>query len=236
VRRRTLLATAAAALAGTAGCTSSGSESPGGTDRNGTTSTPSTSGPTTGEPTDDPTTDDPTTGDPNGEFDWGSCPSFAESADRTVCYYANRASSDVYLAPGSREFVDYAANDEVETQRLTLYNDSDRTFGLNPHEWAVKQWDDGKWTHVAPDEYVEPWYELEPGETYEWILSTEEGPGPMSENSMSVVVDFPWEDVQSGSHLAFAVDGLLGSGEDEEHLECVARFKYLRAVPNVRSR
>jgi hypothetical protein len=50
----------------------------------------------------------------------------------------------------------------------------------------------------------------------------------MSENSMAVVVD-----LASAEHYAFGVDGLLGSDDGGERIECLARFEYLLAVPAV---
>lgn len=224
MRRRTLLATAAATLAGTAGCLTSASEDPG--DDPGTTDDPADGTTTTDDPTtrDDPTTT-PTVDPPAGPE--SGCPSFVDGADRTVCYYSNRASSDVYLATSAREFVEYETSDEVETLTLSLHNDGDRAFGFNPHDWAVKRWTDQGWRHVAPQEYVEPWYEVAPGETYEWILSTESHAGPMSEDSMAVVAD-----LSSGENYAFRVHGQY-VGDDGDYVECVARFEYLRAVPGV---
>jgi hypothetical protein len=140
MRRRTLLATAAAALAGTAGCLSSASETPAG-DAD-PTATPADDPTTT--PADDPTTtpaDDPTTTPTDDPF--AGCPSFAPEADRTVCYYSNVASSDVYLATEKREFREYGEDDEVQTLTLTLHNDSDETFGLNPHDWTLERWTGG---------------------------------------------------------------------------------------------
>lgn len=234
MKRRTLLAAAAAAVAGTAGCLSSASDTPAG-DADPTddpTRTP-TRDPTTtpgGDPTatpDDPTStpDDPASTPGEGPF--AGCPSFVPDADRTVCYY-DRGDSDVYLEPSAREFLEYGEDDEVQTLTLTLHNDAGEPFGLNPYAWEVRRWSDGEWVHVAPDEVVEPWYEVPPGGTYEWILSTEQHSSSMSENSMAVVVD-----LESAEHYAFGVNGLLGSGDAEERIECLARFEYLLAVPAV---
>lgn len=154
--------------------------------------------------------------------DWGECPSFEDDVDLTVCA-TDAAGADVALTPSSRTFEE-DGDDEVETLTFTLRNDGDGPFRFNPHDWAVMRWIPDGWERVAPDEHVDPLYELPAGGTYEWVLSTTEHPSPMSEDSTAVVVD-----LTAGERYAFRVDGWFGEFDGGRRIETVARFEYRRA-------
>jgi hypothetical protein len=97
---------------------------------------------------------------------------------------------------------------------------------LTPHDWAIKRQTADGWTHVAPDEYVEPWYTLKPDETYTWRLSVETHPTPQGDQTMAIM-----ENLDSGTY-AFQVTGLLDEPTDDgekTNIECVALFDVNRA-------
>lgn len=150
-----------------------------------------------------------------------ACASFVGNADRTVCS-DNPGDAEVYITRSDERFVDYGGNDTVETARFTLVNESDRTFTLDVNDWAVKRQTDDGWLHVAPDDHIDALTDVSAGGRYEWHLGTESHSAPMSEDSQSIVAD-----LASAERHQFIVHGSLG----DEHIECVASFKYLLAVP-----
>lgn len=201
--------TAAAGLVATAGCTTRAVKSPGTTTSTNTHDNQKTTSPTT-------TRDNWATTDTTA-----ACPSFVGNADRTVCS-DNPGDAEVYLTRSDERFVDYGGNDTVETTRFTLVNESDRTFTIDVNDWAVKRQTDDGWHHVAPDDHTDALTEVSASGRHEWLLGTESHSAPMSEDSQSIVAEL----ASAGRH-AFVVHGSLG----DEHIECVARFKYLLAVP-----
>lgn len=150
------------------------------------------------------------------------CPSFVRDADRTVCS-DDSGDAEVYIDPSEERFVDYGADETVQTIRFTLRNESDRPFSIDVNDWAVKHRTDSGWQHVAPDDHTDERVEVPSGGSYEWTLATQTHPSPMAADSQSIVVD-----LRSAETYAFAVHGSLG----DEHIECVTRFEYVLAVPN----
>ncbi|WP_336002001.1 hypothetical protein [Halorientalis halophila] len=219
MKRRTVLAAFGTATVATAGCL----------DRSGNGSTPTdTDGPGTGGGTETPAgtaTDEirsPTA--PSGRFDGEECPTFSDSVDRTVCFHAlETGSTEVWVEPDRELFEPTTDDDTVETITFTLHNQSGGSFGLNPYAWSIKRRTADGWEHVAPEEYVEPWYTLPDGETYNWRLSVETHPSGEREEQMTLV-----EDLESGIY-AFAITGSPG-GEagGSTRFECVALFEVQR--------
>ena len=220
MRRRTALtAVAAAAASSLAGCLSDAlAGAPAGTEE-----TPGSDDAHLGTGDGTPGTDDETAEPPGAQ--WGTCPSFVENADRTVCY-RDHGDADVSLAPSKLTFEEYGGNDAVETVTFTLHNRDDASFRLNPQDWAVKRLTDDGWIHVAPDEHVDPLHEVPPGGTYEWVLGTQQHTSPRSDDSTSVTVD-----LSSAERYAFRVHGWFGEADEGPRIEAVARFEYLLAVP-----
>lgn len=209
MERRAFIATAAGLVA-TAGCTTRAGHSEG-----STTSTTTREGRTTSASRTTTHQDRATTDSAVG------CPSFVGEADPTVCA-DDRGDADVYISRADDRFVDYEANDTVETTKFTLVNESDSPFSLDVNDWAIKRRTDGGWHHVAPEQHADALTEVSAGGRYEWTLGTEPHSAPMSEDSQSIFVD-----LDSAKKYAFVVHGYLGN----EHIECLARFEYLLAVP-----
>lgn len=219
MRRRSFLGATGTAVALTAGCLSTTGGTPEEPDDPQTTRPAGGDGTTT-EP--DGTTDETTTAGGDDPFVDEPCPSFAEDVDRTVCAHA-ADDADLYLGVSEPVFAPTTGDDTVETTTFTLHNESGEPFGLNPYAWAIKRRRDGEWTHVAPEEHVEPWHTVADGETYGWVLSVETHPSPSAENRQSVV-----EDLDAGTY-AFQITGMLGEGSDDsENVECVALFEVKR--------
>lgn len=219
MKRRTVLATIGATTVATAGCLSDAGDRPNdGTETN-----------TDGTETDDPGTDEPngtaTPGEdtrptPDDAFADIECPSFSESADRTVCWHtADLEAEPIYLDTDPAVFEQTPGDDTVESVEFTLYNDSDDAFGLNPHAWAIKRQTDSGWEHVAPEEWVQPWYTVESGETYTWRLSMTERTQAMAERTMAIT-----EDLDDGTY-AFQITGIVDErSANPTHVECLALF------------
>jgi hypothetical protein len=234
MERRTLLATIGSSLLA-AGCVSGSSEDDGTT----TDGTPTDGTPTDGTPTDGTPTATPGDGTRNegdsvgASFEDIECPSFTES-DRTICTHSESdTDADVALRVPEAVFTPTTDDDSVETMEITLQNGSDTWFGLNPYEWRLKRQTDEGWTHVAPEEYIEPWWTLDAGETVTWELAVESHPTPEQDDVIAIT-----EDLDSGTY-AFQMTGFLheappgetpADDEDEKTLiECVALFKVSRS-------
>lgn len=82
---------------------------------------------------------------------------------------------------------------------------------------------DGDKSHRKP--HTDAHHAVSPNGHYDWVLSTQNHSSPMSKDSQSIVVD-----LDSDELYTIRVHGTVG-GEDGEHVECVARFKYVLAVP-----
>lgn len=221
MRRRTLLAAVGSSLLAVSGCTATSSNSD---------ETPENGGNTSETPTDTPAGNGQEGDAAGASFADVPCPSFADSPDRTVCSHTRASDTAVYLTVSTEVFTPTTSDDSVETMAITLHNDSDTQFGLNPHEWAIKRQTASGWTHVAPQEYVEPWYTLDAGETYTYTLSVQPHPTPQ-EDTHAIT-----EDLSSGTY-AFQLTGFLGdtaadgpSGDEGEttHVECIGLFNVSR--------
>ncbi len=208
MRRRRLLAATVGAL-GVAGCLGRG--------------TPGGDGDDPGET--DPTTSDPggsTTSDSDGTIDDVDCPSFVDT-DRTTCYRRDGRAPDVFLVPSAVTFEDHDDDGEVQTVSFTLH--TDRRLRFNPNNWAVYATDDGGggWTRLAPNGADSLSTTLAPGETVTWSLATEAHSASRSDvRQVTATLD-------SGSTHAFRVFGTVT--ENDETVEAVAVFDYLRSVP-----
>lgn len=210
MQRRAYLATIAG-ITVTAGCTthevgSSGTDAPTDVHDDGdTTATPDDSG-----------------------FDGGdggrSCPSFVRGTDRTVCY-DGRGSANVYLKPAAEQFVEYGADDSVQTFRLTLHNGGKEAFNVDVNDWSMARRTESGWRAVASEDHADAHREVPPDGRYEWVLSTRPHASPVSENSQSIVVE-----LDSGEMYAVSVHGTFG-GTDGVRVECLAQFQYVLAVP-----
>jgi hypothetical protein len=239
MQRRTVLATVGSALLATAGCVSNSNgddqEPADGNDPEDDRSSDDPSDDTTPEQT--PIDDTPPDGTPGSDPDegdgagasFGECPSFADGVDQTVCSHTG-SNTGVYPAVSQEVFTPTTGDNSVETLEITLHNVSGSRFGLNPHDWAIKRQTADGWTHVAPEEYVEPWYTLEPDETYTWRLSVETHPTPQGDQTMAIM-----EDLDSGTY-AFRVTGILDESpadakdsDEKTTIECVALFNVNRS-------
>ncbi|MFB6164311.1 MAG: twin-arginine translocation signal domain-containing protein [Haloarculaceae archaeon] len=163
-------------------------------------------------PDDETPTTDRFAGDP--------CPSFDESADRTVCAHTvDPNAAAVYLTASEQVFAPTTGDHSVEMIQFDLHNEGDENVGLNPYAWGIERQSHDGWEHVAPDVHIEPWTELAPGETYTWVLSVQEHPSPHAPRTQQIV-----QDLQSGTY-AFDVTCLRDDGSKEAtRIEAVALF------------
>lgn len=222
MKRRTVLTTIGTATVATAGCLSDAGDRQ--TDENGT----STDGTQTDDPGGNGTDQSPTDGTPGAKpsdpFVDAACPSFSENVDRTVCWHtADTDAEPIYLDASTAVFEPSTGDGSVETMEFVLHNDSGNSFGLNPHAWAIKRQTDSGWEHVAPEEWVEPWYTVESGQTYTWRLSLQQHTQAMAERTMAVT-----QDLQDGTY-AFQITGIAGEQSNEPtQVECIALFEVAR--------
>jgi hypothetical protein len=150
------------------------------------------------------------------------CPSFAD-VDRTVCSHTIAGGSpEIYIEP-STELFEPTPDDTVGTVEFILHNQSGDSFGLNPHAWELHERTDTGWSFLAPEEYVEPWYNVPNGGTYTWHLSMEPHSSPTSEDAIAIVQDLP-----TGIY-AFQATGIVQSESDTgTNVECIALFEIRR--------
>ncbi|MFB6183591.1 MAG: hypothetical protein ABEI96_03465 [Haloarculaceae archaeon] len=229
MHRRHLLASLALSVPTLAGCsrpTARGDAA--GTDDGTVDDTPTAGG---GTVDDTPTTDDGTAtdGGRSSRFAGEPCPSFVSNADRTVCYHdVDPEADEIVLSPSTELFEPTTGDDTVETVTFELHNGSERGVGLNPYAWRIERRGASGWEHVAPDAYIEPWYHVDPGQSYEWALSVAPHPAPKSERTIQITQDL------TGGVYAFGVDGIVGAGADGEggtRVEWVALFEVTRGEP-----
>lgn len=238
MQRRTVLATAGSALAATAGCISDSDDT---TTEENPTATPPTEDTRTEDtapadegqnsneksPTDGtPTESKPSEGDEAGtSFEDVPCPSFSDSADRTVCSHTS-LTGGIVPSVSTEEFTPTTGDGSVETMQITLQNVSADDFGFNPHAWAIKKQTKDGWVHVAPEEWIEPWYTLGPDERYVWELAVEDHPSPKEEQAIGIT-----QDLESGLY-AFQITGMVDGEPDDgssTNIECVALFRVSRS-------
>lgn len=219
MKRRAVVASIGALIAG-AGCVDSSSPDDGTSEADGT--------PVDETPSDTPAnrTDE---GDSAGQsFENIDCPSFGDSVDRTVCSHTE-TDSDVYPTVSQEVFTPTTDDDSVETIDVVVHNESDESFGFNPYDWAIKRQTESGWEHVAPDEVVEPWYNLSAGDTHTWQLSVESPPEAQDGHMTGIT-----EDLESGTY-AFQMTGFLNDADEESspgngtHIECVGLFSVSRS-------
>ncbi|MFC7074806.1 hypothetical protein ACFQJ7_15930 [Halovenus rubra] len=231
-RRQFIGAAGSTILAAVAGCISNGDddESGGQDSDNGTPAgnessndTPAGGTPAGNESSNDtPAGGTPTDGDGNQPVG-SNCPSFSDKVDRTVCA-RSETDSQIYPTISKQVFEPTTDDNTVENLQITLHNESDKTFGLNPYAWALKRQTDDGWSHVAPEAYIQPWENVESGGRYNWNLSVEKHPTPSEEQTVWIA-----EDLESGTY-AFQITGMASTESDDDgpRIECVAQFEIKR--------
>ena len=95
------------------------------------------------------------------------CPDLLDT-DRTVCPHDAEEPLEVHRSAPSTAGPGW-------TLSVAVTNRAEEAYGCNPYAWSVFEHDDGRWERLAPDAWIEPWTELEPGATYTWLLSGAEG-------------------------------------------------------------
>lgn len=116
----------------------------------------------------------------------------------------------------------------IELFRLTLENRSSTVFNFDPDAWRLyRQADsDDAWNRVPRDSPGGSPIRLDPGEMYDYFLTTVAHPTPQAQNRTSVIVD-----LDSGAVYGFLLTGTLGLEGDPTDIACVTRFRYLRSTP-----
>lgn len=147
--RRQVLAALAASGAVLAGCVSGNSNGNGDDAGNGGA---------TGDPPESKLPDEPF---PEG------CPTY-DDVDRVICYGAVDAEEmPAILEPSAREI------GEGDPLTFALQNQSESTLQTNFYNWRLSKRVDGEWFWIEPREWPEPLMMLQPGESHEWTLTTD---------------------------------------------------------------
>jgi len=247
MRRRALLASLAASLTAAAGCLGDGrgggggsppdDDTPtgtdGGTNTRSATDTPTRDG--TDSPTDDvtdtpedPVSETPTPPPASDAFDDFDCPDF-EDTDRTVCYHEADPDTDPLVLTAEPEVYDPETGDgSVDTLDFVLYNRTEASVGFNPYDWGIERYDDGEWTHVAPEISPEPWTNLSGGGTFTWSLPT--GTDPLAGAERRQPVDVALEPGVYAFHVSVLVEDdstetPTGGSSGSERIELIALFR-----------
>lgn len=242
MRRRTFLASSVPALAGIAslaGCLGEAG-SPGTSPAPGTGAGPATTEPTEPGPssrTSPPTEPGVAPAPPPATdvFADIGCPSFVESADRTVCYHAvDPSSADVVLGVDPEVFDPDLGDSTIETLTFTLYNRSEWHFHFNPYGWGIERLEDGTWDHVEPEAVNPLLTVMPPGETHAWELPSQVHPTPRDDDRMVLDVALPAGVYAFHIHGSFGTD-LVGTSTPtdeppEERVECVGLFRLAEDV------
>ncbi|MHB9285428.1 hypothetical protein ACKVMT_00125 [Halobacteriales archaeon Cl-PHB] len=209
-RRRTVLAALAGSLT-TTGCLGFLSSE----DRDGNQTPAVTATPTASvTPTASPTTTSTATETVPGRVADEPCPSF--DGEQTVCTPTRPGDVEVYLTPSTYVFEPVEGNDSVETMTLTLHNNAEGRFTVEADSWDVHQRRNGTWETVERGDDTGQETTLDPGETYDWVLSRESHPTPTAENTTYVTADL------DSALTAVAVYGQAGTMQPI--LECIALF------------
>lgn len=182
MRRRTLLATLPALIAGCSGRLDDSEDTP------TNTQTTASNDPQRDTPTDTATetaTETPTDSPPPwAEFDLLELerPTLSESKVRTPlddrdCTELANAS----VCPGDDARVTVSLSQRVASLsdaelELSIRNDSDEAYSWNPYWWSFWTFDGRSWRRLAPIYSHQPLDYIEPGETYTYSLQLNHGP------------------------------------------------------------
>jgi hypothetical protein len=210
MRRRTVLASLGTLSGALAGCTN---DSAPGTD-------------TASDGTTDTTTQtDRTSTVPDSRFADAPCPSFGAEAEETVCYHRlGNTAPPVSMEPSTELFEPSPGDGSVESMSFDLHNRSGSTVGLNPYNWTIRRQTDDGWERVAPEMFPDPWFQLEDGQDYTWVLTVEEHPTPQADRTR-----YPMVDLADGVY-SFEVTVSAAEGPNSgSHTECVVLFEVQRA-------
>ena len=143
MKRRKLLATIAAAMAGFTGCSGGGTGS-----ENRTTDSPNGVTPTS---------------TPLSEFD---CPPHDSAPNSAVCSHTvDTDTASVYLLP-SDTMVDVSTG----TVDLTLYNNSSTELEFNPYQWSIMKRKSAGWNPIEKRIAGDGRLTLAPGKTHSWTF------------------------------------------------------------------
>jgi hypothetical protein len=152
-----------------------------------------------------------------------NCPTFGSEVDRVVC--ADRGSAEnqpVYIELDEQTFTVVTTNQTVETLGLTLRNQSDDPFVVNPGEWVIMRRTESNWSESASGERTEQPISIGPESTHRWSLSLAPHPTPYTEETTFITAN-----LEEGTYI-FAVVGELQSGDRPRRIECQAQFELVK--------
>lgn len=152
-----------------------------------------------------------------------NCPTFGSEVDRVVC--ADKGSAEnqpVYIDPDEQTFTVVTTNQTVETLGLTLHNQSDNPFVVNPGAWVIMRRTESNWSESASGEHTEQSITIGPESTHRWSLSLAPHPTPNTEETTFITAN-----LEEGTYI-FAVVGKLQSGDRTRRIECQAQFELVK--------
>lgn len=145
-----------------------------------------------------------------------TCPTFWSDVDRVVC--AN-GGSPVYIESDEQPFTVVTSTQTVETLGLTLYNQTDDTFIIDPGGWVIVRRGASTWSERASGERTAQSITIGPGATHRWSLSLTSHPTPRTDETTFITAD-----LEAGTYL-FAVVGELQSSDRPRRIECHTQFE-----------
>lgn len=153
------------------------------------------------------------------------CPSFMSDVDTVVC--SDRGAGEnpaVYLASGTQTFIVDTSDSAVETLRLTLHNQSNSPFVVNPGAWILmRRTSDGWRKRVAGDQF-EHSITVASGDSHTWSLSLTSHPTPYTEETTFIMAD-----LEEGTYL-FVIVGQLEGDEQSRRIECHTQFDVIKTL------
>ncbi|MCU4719719.1 hypothetical protein [Halapricum hydrolyticum] len=152
-----------------------------------------------------------------------NCPTFGSDVDRVVC--ADRGSTKdqpVFIESDEQPFTVVTTNQTVETLGLTLHNQADNQFVINPGAWVIMRRGDSNWSENASGERTEQSITIGPESTHRWSLSLTSHPTPYTEEKTFITAN-----LEDGTYI-FAVFGKLIRGDRTRRIECQAQFELVK--------
>lgn len=149
-----------------------------------------------------------------------NCPTFGSDVDSVVCANGGTpAEQPVYIESDEHPFTVATPTQSVETLGLTLHNQADEPFVLDPGGWVIVRREAGTWSERASGERTDQSITVAPASTHRWSLSLTPHPTPRTEETTFITAD-----LESGTYL-FAVVGQLEGSDRPRRIECHTQFE-----------
>lgn len=151
------------------------------------------------------------------------CHSFMPDVDTVICSDSGAGENiPVYLASSVQTFTVVTTDQAVETLDLTLHNQSDHPFVVNPGAWVILRRTSNDWHESAAGDQFEQSITVAPGDSHTWSLSLTPHPTPYTEETTFITENF-----EEGTYI-FAIAGQLEGDEQSRRIECHTQFDLIK--------